>query len=78
MEALLLQIAVGVQQRPVHGADPVCQLRRGAAVGLGTAEFGGHGLHFGIEVVQVVQEDRLGDHGQLRRAELVFAVVAEH
>ena len=56
---------------------------RGVVAGPGTLEvglaleLGAHGLHFGIQVVHVVQQERFGKHGQLGRAEFVLAVVAD-
>src|ERR1700730_14324204 len=38
---------------------------------------GAHALHFRIEIIEVVQHERLGEHGQLRRSKLVFAVMTD-
>ena len=34
-------------------------------------------LHLGVEVVEIVQHERLGKHGQLGRTEIVLAVMAD-
>ena len=40
-------------------------------------EFARHGLHLGVEIVEKVQHQRLGNHGQLGRAELQLAVMRQ-
>src|SRR5208282_4897366 len=39
-------------------------------------EVGAHGFHLGIQIVEVVQHERLGKHGQLGRSEIVLPVMA--
>ena len=40
-------------------------------------ELGAHGFHLGIEVIEIVQHQRFGEHGQLGRAEIVLAMMAD-
>src|SRR5215468_1755701 len=64
----------GVQQRPPQGravASPWVFL-----VDL-PLEQGAHTLHLRVEVVHVVQQQRFRKHGELRRTEFVFAVMAD-
>jgi hypothetical protein len=42
------------------------------------SELAAYSLHLRVHIVEVVQQDRLGNHGQLGRAELVASVVAQH
>ena len=64
----------GVQQRPAQ---------RWIVAGPGTFRFASalklrpHGLHLRIEIVEIVQHERFREHGQLGRAEIVLAVVAD-
>src|SRR5215469_10081757 len=57
--------------------------KRSVVAGPGTLEVsfalevGAHTLHLGIEVVKVVKHERFREHGQLGRAELVLAVMAD-
>ncbi len=39
---------------------------------------GAHGLHLGVEIVQVVQHQRFRKHGKLGRAEVILAVVTNN
>src|SRR5579864_1226710 len=57
--------------------------QRGVVAGPGTVEagftfeVGAHGFHLGIEVVEIVEHERLREHGQLWRTEVVLAVMAD-
>ena len=63
-----------IQQRPPEGS---------VVTGPGTfqvsfaLEVGAHGLHLGIQVIHIVQEQRFREHGELGRAEFVLAMVAD-
>ena len=65
------------------GADLLAEGRALLAVAQGHLQRGlalemrPHGLHLGVEVVEVVQQDGLTEHGELRRAELVLAVMTD-
>ena len=48
------------------------------AAGLGSGELVPQHLHLGLEIVEHVQQQRLGGHRQLGRAELVLAVMAQN
>ena len=57
--------------------------QRGVVSGPGRIQLGialelrPHGFHLGIQIVQIVQHQRLGEHRQFGRAELVLAVMAD-
>src|SRR6266446_4768929 len=61
----------GIQERPAH---------RWVVAGPGSVELSltfevrPHGLHLGIEIVQVMEHERFGKHGQFGRPELVLSV----
>src|SRR5208282_4893009 len=40
-------------------------------------EMGAHGFHLGIQVVEIVQHEGLGKHGQLGRSEIILPVMAD-
>src|SRR5215472_5673176 len=40
-------------------------------------ELRAHAFHLRIEIIEIVQHERLGEHGKLRRTELVLPVVAD-
>jgi hypothetical protein len=73
------QPALGIQQLPLIERPHLAgQLVRAFAFADRLIEFAGHGLHLGVQVVEEVQHQRLGNHGQLGRAELQLAVVRQN
>src|SRR5580698_3142853 len=60
----------GASERGVVAAPGALQ------VGL-ALEVGAHGLHFGVQVVHVMQQERFREHGQLGGAKLILAMVAD-
>ena len=69
-----LEKLLRVQQRaPQRGVVPgPRRIQLGIAL-----ELGAHGFHLRVQIVQIMQHERLGEHGELGRAELVLAVVAD-
>ena len=65
-----------VEQLPlIEGPDLAGQLVWAFAFADALVELALHGLHLGVEVVEEVERQRFGNHGQLGRAELQLAVV---
>ena len=42
-----------------------------------TLKFAAHDVHLGVKIVEVVEQNRFGNHRQLRRTELQFAMMAQ-
>ena len=77
----------GVGGEPGAGVEHGALVERPDAVGHGVGcaalfrgllELAGYRLHFRVEVVEEVEHEGFGDHGQLGRAELQASVVREH
>ena len=72
------QPTLGVEQLAlIEGPDFAGQLVGAFAFADGFIELAGHGLHLGVEVVEEAEGQGFGNHGQLGRAELQLAVMAE-
>src|SRR5450631_1111550 len=72
------KIAGSTQQGSLHSSDPISELvsrppLRGVAFELTL-----NGLHLGVHIVKIVQQDGLWNHGKLWRAEFVLPMMAEN
>ncbi len=48
------------------------------ALGFVTLKFTAHGVHLGVQIVQVVEQHRFRNHGQLGRTEFQFAMMTQN
>src|ERR1700751_4510048 len=55
----------GIEQRAFERSDPIGHLARGATGRRVARELVTQGLHLRVDVVEVVQQNGLGNHGQL-------------